>query len=129
MMTSSSRFVSVVVRPKRRPSTGMLLRTGMPVWLSVSPSVIRPPRMMVDRFGFDEDSFVVELASNDGYLLQYFAEKGVPVLGIEPTSNTAKVAIEKGIPTQAEFFGTSVGKRVAGERGTASLILGNNSRI
>ena len=62
---------------------------------------------MVDRFGLGERSQVVELASNDGYLLQYFLERGVPVLGIEPAANVARVAEEKGIPTLVNFFGAS----------------------
>jgi len=58
----------------------------------------------VDRLGLDSDSFIVEVASNDGYLLQYFARAGIPVLGIEPTVNTATAATAKGIPTLNEFF-------------------------
>ena len=58
---------------------------------------------MVDRFHFDENSLVVEIASNDGYLLQHFKNKGVPVLGVEPTKNTANVAIMKGIPTTQQL--------------------------
>src|ERR1043166_6671619 len=53
--------------------------------------------MMIDRFGFNSSSQIIELASNDGYLLQYFKERNIPVLGIEPTSNTAEVAMNKGI--------------------------------
>ena len=60
--------------------------------------------MMVERFGINPDSLVIELASNDGYLLQYFVEKGVPVLGIEPARNIAEVAIAKGIPTLDRVF-------------------------
>src|SRR5215217_8514087 len=60
---------------------------------------------MSARFGINETSHVVEIASNDGYLLQYFKEKGVPVLGIEPTLSTASAAREKGIQTLTEFFG------------------------
>ena len=63
---------------------------------------------MRQRFGLNEDSFVVEVASNDGYLLQYFVRSQVPVLGIEPAANVAKVAVEKGVPTLARFFGTSL---------------------
>ena len=62
---------------------------------------------MTKRWGLNRSSFVVEIASNDGYLLQYFNEKKIPVLGIEPTANTAEVAIEKGIPTEVAFFGTA----------------------
>src|SRR2546423_11876128 len=53
--------------------------------------------MMIDRFGFNADSQIIEIASNDGYLLQYFHERKIPVLGIEPTANTATVAMDKGI--------------------------------
>jgi SAM-dependent methyltransferase len=82
--------------------------------------------MMMQRFGFDENSSVVELASNDGYLLQYFKERGVPVLGIEPTANTAKAAIDKGIPTRVEFFGESLANELKGEQVRPNLIIGNN---
>ena len=82
--------------------------------------------LMVDRFGLDAHSLVIELASNDGYLLQYFAEKGIPVLGIEPARNVAKVAIEKGIPTLVEFFGEKLAQDLAAQGKTGDLILGNN---
>ena len=81
---------------------------------------------MISRLGLGADSLVVELASNDGYLLQWFKEKGVPVLGIEPARNVAQVAIDKGIPTNAEFFGTEYAKQLAAEGVAADLILGNN---
>jgi hypothetical protein len=61
--------------------------------------------LMVERFGLNEHSQVVEVASNDGYLLQYFVEKNIPVLGVEPARNVAQVAIDKGVPTLIEFFG------------------------
>jgi SAM-dependent methyltransferase len=80
---------------------------------------------MIERFGFDGSSHVVELASNDGYLLQFFAQRGVPVLGIEPAANVAAVATEKGIPTLVEFFGTETARSCAAER-RADLIVGNN---
>jgi hypothetical protein len=82
--------------------------------------------LMSERFGIDHSSFVVELASNDGYLLQYFVEKHVPVLGIEPARNVAKVAIEKGIPTRVEFFGEKMAAGLASEGTKADLIIGNN---
>jgi hypothetical protein len=69
---------------------------------------------MSDRFSFSTNSLVVEIASNDGYLLQYFKEKKVPVLGVEPTANTAAVAIEKGIPTEINFFGVALAEKVKG---------------
>ena len=81
---------------------------------------------MVDRFDLGAEDFVVEIASNDGYLLQYFQERGVPVLGVEPAENIAKVATEKGIPTKNAFFGTESSAEVAGEHGKADLILGLN---
>jgi len=81
---------------------------------------------MTDRFGLDETSQVVELASNDGYLLQYFAKKGIPVLGVEPAANVAQVAIERGIPTRVEFFGREGAARMVAEGIQADLIAGNN---
>jgi hypothetical protein len=81
---------------------------------------------MIARFGFDESSQVIEIASNDGYLLQFFKEKGVPVLGIEPAANVAVAAEEKGIETLVQFFGTQTAGALA-ERGVkADLLLGNN---
>jgi len=82
--------------------------------------------MMAERFGVGPNSLVVELASNDGYLLQYFVEKGVPVLGIEPARNVARVAIERGIPTLVEFFGEKIAARLAADGNKADLIVGNN---
>lgn len=80
---------------------------------------------MVERFGLNESSHVVEIASNDGYLLQYFHDRHVPVLGIEPAANVAKVALQKGIPTLVEFFGVETAESLAGES-KADLMLGNN---
>jgi SAM-dependent methyltransferase len=80
---------------------------------------------MIERLGLDGSSQVIELASNDGYLLQYFAQAGVPVLGIEPTANTAQVAIDKGIPTRVDFWGVDTAQTVAAET-QADLLLGNN---
>ena len=70
---------------------------------------------MVSRFALGEQSLVVEVASNDGYLLQYFVRRHVPVLGIEPAANVAKVAVEKGVPTLVKFFGTQLAKELAAE--------------
>ncbi len=80
--------------------------------------------MAIRRFGLDEQSQVVEVASNDGYLLQYFHARGIPALGVEPTGNTAEVAIGKGIPTIVDFFG----RQLAEDRlsRAADLIVGNN---
>jgi len=82
--------------------------------------------LMIDRFGFDSSKLVVEIASNDGYLLQWFVQKGIPVLGIEPAENVAKVAIEKGVHTEVEFFGTQTAQQLAEKYGKADLLLGNN---
>ncbi|MBK8047651.1 MAG: methyltransferase domain-containing protein [Anaerolineales bacterium] len=81
---------------------------------------------MIDRFGLGKDSQVVEVASNDGYLLQYFVEQQVPALGIEPAANVAKVAIEKGVPTRVEFFGVACAQQLVKEGIHADLIAGNN---
>jgi hypothetical protein len=81
---------------------------------------------MQNRFGLDRNSFVVEVASNDGYLLQYFLNRDVPVLGIEPAVNVAKVAVEKGVPTLVRFFGSKLATELAAEGRCADLILGNN---
>ena len=81
---------------------------------------------MVARFGLNESSHVVELASNDGYLLQYFVERGIPVLGVEPAANVAKVAVEKGVPTLIEFFGVACARKLAGAGKQADVLVGNN---
>jgi SAM-dependent methyltransferase len=80
---------------------------------------------MIERFALTGDSQVVELASNDGYLLQYFVERGVPVLGVEPAANVAEVAVAKGVPTEVAFFGVETATRLAG-RAQADLIAANN---
>ncbi len=81
---------------------------------------------MVQRFGFNESSFVIEIASNDGYLLQHFNNKNIPVLGIEPTKNTAKVAIQKGIPTLTEYFTAEFADKLSHGHKKANLLIGNN---
>jgi hypothetical protein len=81
---------------------------------------------MIDRFGISADSQVIEIASNDGYLLQYFKEKNVPVLGIEPTSNTAEVARKKGIESVTEFFDKGLAIELSASGKKADLLLGNN---
>lgn len=86
----------------------------------------RYSELMQQRFGIDKSKRVMEIASNDGYLLQHFVQAGVPVLGIEPAANVAKVAVEKGIPTTVRFFGVASAKAIVGEYGHADLLLGNN---
>jgi len=79
-----------------------------------------------DRFGLGPSSLVVELASNDGYLLQHFLPHGIPVLGIEPARNVAAAAVARGVPTITEFFGVELADRLAGEGRRADLIVANN---
>lgn len=81
---------------------------------------------MTKQLGLSERSLVVEVASNDGYLLQYFVERHVPVLGIEPAANVARVALNKKIPTAVRFFGTKLAEEMAAEGQLADLALGNN---
>jgi len=81
---------------------------------------------VVRRLKLDQTSFVVELASNDGYLLTNFVDRGIPVLGIEPAANVAQVAIDKGVPTRCAFFGRALAEELAAEGHTADLIIGNN---
>ena len=82
--------------------------------------------LMVEKFGFSSVHQVIEIASNDGYLLQYFKQKGIPVLGIEPAGNVAEAAKKKGIPTRIEFFGESLAKELAVQGIHADLLIGNN---
>jgi SAM-dependent methyltransferase len=81
--------------------------------------------LAIDRFALDEGSLVVELASNDGYLLRWLVERGIPVLGVEPAANVAQVARDAGIPTIAEFFGVRLAEELAAER-KADLVVANN---
>ena len=81
---------------------------------------------MIGELALSADSQVIEVASNDGYLLQYFVERGVPSLGIEPAANVAKVAIDKGVPTRVEFFGVALAEELKRGGMQADLLLGNN---
>jgi SAM-dependent methyltransferase len=81
---------------------------------------------MIKQFGLNTKSLVIEAASNDGYLLQFFVRQNVPVLGIEPAANVAKVAVEKGVPTLVKFLGAELAKQLAAEGRRADLVLGNN---
>jgi SAM-dependent methyltransferase len=82
--------------------------------------------MIVRKLRLGKESLAVELASNDGYLLRNFLKLGIPVLGIEPAANIAKVAIEKGVPTLVKFFGRSLAQEMAGDGKRADLVIGNN---
>lgn len=86
----------------------------------------RYAEMAQERFKLDNNSLVVEIASNDGYLLQYFKQNNIPVLGIDPTANTAKVAMDKGIETVVDFFSTKLASELAGKGTKADLFIGNN---
>jgi hypothetical protein len=81
---------------------------------------------MIERFGYHAHSQVIEIASNDGYLLQYFKERDIPVLGIEPAENVAKAAQERGIATLVKFFGVNTASELAAQGVKADLLLGNN---
>jgi hypothetical protein len=81
---------------------------------------------MIPRFQLGAHSKVMEIASNDGYLLQHFVKASVPCLGIEPAANVAEVAVAKGIPTVVRFFGVASAKEIAAEHGRPNLLLGNN---
>jgi SAM-dependent methyltransferase len=81
---------------------------------------------MIAELGLSRDSQVVEVASNDGYLLQYFVQRGIPVLGVEPAENVAKVAIQKGVPTLVKFFGREAARELVGQGRRADLLIGNN---
>jgi SAM-dependent methyltransferase len=97
---------------------------------SYSPSWLahceRYAAAMIDHLSLDERSHVVEIASNDGYLLQYFVRRGIPVLGIEPAENVADVARARGVPTEAVFFGSPTAARLRDKGHAADLIVANN---
>ena len=86
----------------------------------------RYAEMMVEKYGYDQTRQVIEIASNDGYLLQYFKERGIPSLGIEPAEGTAYVARKKGIETVIDFFGKRLAQSLADQGRKADLLIGNN---
>ena len=92
-------------------------------WLQHAKSYTR---MVAERLKLNGQSQVVEIASNDGYLLQYFVEMGIPVLGVEPAANVAQSAIEKGVPTLVRFFGEELAREMLSEGKGADLLIGNN---
>jgi 2-polyprenyl-3-methyl-5-hydroxy-6-metoxy-1,4-benzoquinol methylase len=83
-------------------------------------------QMAITRFGLNEQSLAMEIASNDGYLLQYFVAAGIPVLGIEPAANVAQSALNKGIPTTVRFFSEETARDLLAQGAQADLIVGNN---
>ncbi len=82
--------------------------------------------MMTERFAINNEKLVVEIASNDGYLLQWFVQKGIPVLGIEPAANCAEAAKAKGVRSEVKFFGKNTAVELSVKYGKADLLLGNN---
>lgn len=92
-------------------------------WLEHARDYIR---MAIRRFGLDDESLVVEIGSNDGYLLQYLVEEGIPVLGIEPAANVALAAEEKGVPTLIRFFSQDLAEELVAEGKSPDLLVGNN---
>jgi 2-polyprenyl-3-methyl-5-hydroxy-6-metoxy-1,4-benzoquinol methylase len=92
-------------------------------WLAHAKNYVEK---MVNDFGIGPEHQVIEIASNDGYLLQYFLAKGIPVLGIEPAKNVAREAIKKGVPTITEFFGCENAQKWMREGHGADLLIGNN---
>ena len=97
---------------------------------SFSETMLRHSQALVERLIPSEhlspESLVIEVASNDGYLLQFYRNSGIPVLGVEPAANIAEVAIANGIPTVCEFFGSEVATRLRGEKRVADVIHANN---
>jgi hypothetical protein len=82
--------------------------------------------MITQRLRLGAEHLCIELASNDGYLLQYFVEKGIPVLGVEPAANVARAAEKKGIPTLVKFFGVQIAREMVAQGHAADLLIGNN---
>ncbi|MGH9381818.1 MAG: methyltransferase domain-containing protein [Thermoanaerobaculia bacterium] len=112
-----------VLRPEEIFSDYAYFSSYSRTWLEHARNYVES---MIDRFGFDAGSQVVEVASNDGYLLRFFRDRGVPVLGIEPAANVAHAAQEAGIPTRVCFFGEDTARRLVAEGARADLLLGNN---
>jgi len=104
--------------------------TDYPYFSSFSDSWLRHAEnyceKMTSRLGLGPESLVIEAASNDGYLLQYFVRRNIPVLGIEPAANVAKVAVQKGVPTLVRFLGAQLAEELAAQGQCGDLVLGNN---
>ncbi len=99
------------------------LSSNSQMWLRHAENYVN---MIIGRLSLDENSLITEIASNDGYLLQYFNKKGLKNYGVEPAANAAEIARQKGIDVVCDFFGTETAKKLAEERGKSDLILGNN---
>ncbi len=108
----------------------ILFGDDYPYFSSFSDALVEHSRLnveaIIERCELDEDSLVVEIASNDGYLLQWFVKNGIPVLGIDPAPGPANAAVERGIPTICEFFVPELADRLVAEGRRADVIIGNN---
>jgi SAM-dependent methyltransferase len=111
------------VSPKEIFSEYAYFSSYSDVWLKHAKNYVE---MITKKLNLNQSSLVVEVASNDGYLLQYFAENKIPILGIEPAANVAEVAIKKGIPTVVEFFNLDLARSLLVKGQSADLIIGNN---
>jgi len=111
------------VRPEEIFSEYAYFSSYSRAWLKHAEEYVA---MISKRLGLNRDSFVVELASNDGYLLQYFVQKEIPCLGVEPAANVAKVARERGVETQVAFFDEQTAESMRAAGRCADLVLGNN---
>ena len=111
-------------------SADTIFRDDYAYFSSVSKSWLEHAKDYVDmvseRFNIGPGQSVVEIASNDGYLLQYFVQRNVPVLGIEPCGNVAEAAEDIGVPTIVEFFGTELASKLVAEKAKPDLVIGNN---
>ena len=109
--------------PKKIFSEYAYLSSYSTSWLKHAEDYVS---MMIKRFHFNKKNLVMEIASNDGYLLQYFQQNKIPILGIEPAKNVVKIARRKGIPTINEFFGVQLAKSLINKKKTVDLLIGNN---
>ncbi len=115
--------VEEYVGPERIFSEYAYFSSFSTAWLAHAKSYVD---MITGRLGLGPNSYVVELGSNDGYLLRNFVAKGIPALGVEPAANVAAAAIEQGVPTTTRLFGRQTAEELVAERGRADLIIGNN---
>jgi SAM-dependent methyltransferase len=111
------------VAPKEIFSEYAYFSSYSEAWLKHAKNYVE---MITDKLELNERSQIVEIGSNDGYLLQNFVQRGIPVLGVEPAANVAEVAIRKGINTIVEFFGLRTAKELATKKRHADLLIGNN---
>jgi SAM-dependent methyltransferase len=115
---------------EKSPEKEEIFTSGYVYFSSISKSWLEHSKNYVHKviplLGLNKDSFVVEIASNDGYLLQYFRQAGIPCLGIEPTQSTADIALGRGIDTWVKFFCVDTARQLVKEKKKADLIIGNN---